>query len=540
MRCNLASAVFPFATQLWGRSIIVPQFDMNFDRTVNAIPDIDKDKGIPQAFYMHNCIPTVTGYQSIGYDQEVAGIPGADDFDMAFPFQSVGQARFIFVPAAGKNYVYDAVVGAWASRNPVLPPGTLREDIIVTMSFVQGETYFCYANYGTIKYNPVTKAMDPVTLAGISNATNKGLCAANGYNIAWNDTDVAWSSAVDPLDFVPSLITGAGSGTVNDAKGKIICCLPISGGFLIYCEKNVVAATYSGNIRFPFIYKEVEGSGGISSPEQVSWQGNLSTHYAWTTVGLQSLNKLVAQPVFPDATDFLAAKIFEDFDELTLLFTTTFLADILNIKLTVIADRYVVISYGIQYPIYTHALYFDIPLKRWGKFKITHRDVFQWNAPNLYGALTYGQLGSTTYGDFGPHVTYGDLLTFINTPEVVKENLAFLLDDGTIKTVNFDLAQTVSSGVLVIGKFQFMRNFFITHQQTDVQTIQDANDFACYILPTLDGQTFLPAVPAIEVPLSGLTRRFAKRITGMNYSDLFIGAFNMCSLLTNFTKAGQR
>ena len=78
-RLNLASAIFPFYTEAYGRSIMIPGGDENFDRynAANTTPD----KGVPQVFYMHNVLPIAGGFQSIGYEQQIPGLPGAIDFD---------------------------------------------------------------------------------------------------------------------------------------------------------------------------------------------------------------------------------------------------------------------------------------------------------------------------------------------------------------------------------------------------------------------------------------------------------------------------
>lgn len=543
VRCNLAAASFPFATTLMGRTIILPQFDMNFDRTVQAtVPDVERDKGIPQAFYMHNCMPTAQGYQSIGYNNTVAPFVGKTDFDSAFPIQNSATQRFLFVPAVGKNYIFDAVVGAWASVSP-FPVGTVRDSVIVTVATVQAQSYIYYANYGCFTYDSVLKVLTPVALAGLVAANTRGVCEANGFMIAWDGTTVAWSNPAVPTDFVPSVLTGAGGGAVGDAMGQIIACLPISGGFLIYCEKNVVAAKFTSNFRAPFVLTEVPGSGGISSPEQVSWQANLAEHYSWTTVGLQKLSLTQSAEIFPEATDFLAALIYEDFDEASLTFSMTYLSTPLSMKVALIGDRYVVMSYGVAYPNFTYALVYDLSLKRWGKLKINHRDCFQWNNPNLYGGLTYGQL-TMTYGGFGPITTYGDLLTSIQTPDVPKKTLAFLQQDGTVVVVDFDYSEEDANGVLMIGKFQHQRNKFLVHQSTDVETVRhgpvDMNNFKMYVIASLDGKDTLPPVLGVIQNYGALGRRYNKRITGMNFSDLFIGSFNLTSMLINYTLGGDR
>lgn len=536
-RVNLSAAEFPFHTDMWGRSIILPQYDQNYQQQTGIAVDT-KDKGVPQAFYMHNVTPTADGYQSIGYDTNVPALADATDFDYCYPLQTPGLGRFLFSPARGKNYVFDQAVGAWVSTSP-LPMNAIASNTFVTTAFIHGQTYINYSRYHTYIYDPVLKVMTQVAFTGLVDANVKGVCEANGYMLVWDDLTVSWSNATSETDFVPSLLTGAGGGSINDAKGRIVVCLPIAGGFLIYCEKNIVSAKYSGNINFPFIFAEVPGSSGVMSPNQVSWLSNLAAHYAWTSAGLQVVDKIQSKDSFPEVTDFLAAKIFEDFDEATLTLNQSFLGNQLNVLVTAIAERFVIISYGVSLPDYTHALVYDTSIKRWGKFKITHRACFQWNTPNLSGALTYGQLINTTYGALS-NTTYGDLLVQINSFEQPRKTIAFLQGDGTVKIANFDLSESSANGVLILGKFQFQRNFFLTHQNTDVETTYTGNVFEHYLMPSLDGKQLLPPVKSKLYKRNPKSRNYLRRLSAQNISHLLIGSFNATSLVMNFTQGGQR
>lgn len=543
MRVNLASIVFPFATELWGRSIIVPEIDQNYQRTLASSSDIGKDKGIPIGFYMHNVMPTTEGYQSVSYNTNVVGDGVSTDFDRCFPLLETApqDAHFLFSPSNGKNRVLDLTVNAsWVSVSP-LAPGIIADNTTVTTAYVQGQTYIYYANLGCYVYDQVAKVMTLTALGGLSASQVIGITASFGYMIAFNASTVAWSNATNPVDFIPSLVTGAGGGSVNDIKGNIVCCIPITGGFLVFCEKNVVSAKYTGNIRFPFIFKEITGSGGISSADQIAVNSNVAEIYAWTSAGLQMFTINGAENIFPDCTDFLAKLIFEDFDETTLLFTEQKLSTPLNIKIAIVGDRFIVISYGVNSPTFTHAIIHDLTLKRWGKVKINHRCAFQWNSPNLFGSITYGQLGSAnlTYGGLAG-ITYGQLLTSANTPELPLKTIAFLQADGTVKTVVFDLGLTTTTGgVFVLGKFQMKRNRNIVHQLQDIENVDAAATFNMYVLPSIDGKTLLPAVKGQRISLSTKSQRWGKRVSGLNVSFLYIGTFNLTSIIADFTDGGD-
>ena len=545
IRANLASPLFPFTTEFWGRSIIVPQYDENFDRTTLNAPGVVIDKGIPQTYYMHNCLPTPQGYQAVGYKQVLPddacnSVVGQNDFDVAFPLQNANGNKFLFVPAAGKNYIFDAQIGRWMSISP-FAVGRVTSATLVTTAFVQGQTYIYYALIGCFIYDDVNKVLTPVTLTALDTTKVLGIAAASGYMIAFTKNNVAWSSLTTPTDFTPDLSTGAGGGAVSDQKGDIVACLPISGGFIVYCQINAVAARFSGNILFPFIFKEIPGSAGIVEIADVSWHSNLAYHLVWNGAGIQQLTLGSTTQLYPEATDFLAGEVFEDFDESSNSLSTSYLLHPLDVSVAIISSRYFVLSYGVQPGEFTHALVFDLELSRWGKLKVNHRNCFQYTFPNLFGPITYGQLTRVTYGDLA-QTTYGELGATLNSFDSFKHSLAFLQADGEVLTVDFSFGEEAADGVLILGKYQFIRMQRLEHQMTEVDIVRpDAevdSPFALFIIPTQDGKTFQAPVPTFQTNAGLKTRQFRKIINAQNLSFLFRGAFNLTSVNFEFTLGG--
>jgi hypothetical protein len=125
------------------------------------------------------------------------------------------------------------------------------------------------------------------------------------------------------------------------------------------------------------------------------------------------------------------------------------------------------------------------------------------------------------------------------------KTIAFLQQDGTVKVVNMDLAESNADGVLLLGKYQFQRNKFITHQWSDFENVIQGQSFSAYVLTTLDGKTFQPPVLGIPIRTSPIAQRWGATdangcmLTGQNYSLLMKGAFNMTSVLTDFTQNGE-
>lgn len=535
-RLNLASSIFPFYTEAAGRTIMLPQYDENWDR-YNAA-NTSQDKGVPQVFYMHNCVPIAGGFQSIGYNKQFDGLEGVTNFDDCLVLYNEDGTTYLFSPAGGLNYIYDGNVGNWVSFP--FPTGDVKAGVLVTAARVKGQSYIYYSQYGCFKYNNIAKTFDPVTLTGLTPTLVLSICEANGYMIATAAASVAWSSLSDPTDFIPSIQTGAGGGAVQDAKGVIKFALGMSGGFAIYCEKNAVGATFTANTAFPFIIQEIKGSGGVDVPSKIAFQSTLAYHIAFTTAGIQQLNLDDAVPIFPEVSDFLTAQIFEDFKENTLQFSSIFLPSQLAIKFTTVAARYIIFSYGINSAALTHALIFDIALNRFGRLKINHRAFFMFSNPAPYGIVTYSQMLRTKISQLADTMEYSDFFTVTQSAANPKQNLAVLQQDGTVRVVNFSIQEAGSDGVFIIGKFQMQRNNLITHQTTEVETIEVGSDFSLSLLPTFNGKDFAPAIPTVQNLKGKQVRLYAKRFSAFNISLCLTGAFNLTSLIFRWTIQGSR
>lgn len=545
-RGNLNAARFPLVSTFSGRTIIAPQYDQNFQKLANfSGGDQDRDIGIPQIFYMHNVMPTAEGLQSVGYFNAVPALAlTATDFDSAFTIRDVDENKGLFVPAVGKNYIYNANNAAWQSINPIAP-GTISANTMVTVAQIHGHTYLFYQKNECYEYDFTTNTISVVPLTALTVANINGICAAVTYLIAWDDDNtIFWSSVLTETDFTPSLATGAGSEIPNDVKGRIIVCLPIPNGFVIYTTKNAVLASYTGNIRFPWVFREIPGSAGVTTPQDVTWEANIGFHYAWTTSGLMKIEKTGAEPVFPEATDFVANRVFEDYDSSNGVLTQQNLMADLVIKLTMIGTRYLILSYGVTPIIFTHALIYDAVLKRFGKLRITHVDCFDWPEPNLFGVQTYADLLGRTYASLSP-TTYAELSLQQITASKPKRSIAFLQSNGTVKILDFSLANTASQlgihSVLFIGKFQFVRTRTLVHINTEVENVPNAvGNFSLTLLNTFDGKNFQAAFNPPIVTQNESYRSYGGKLTGLNLTLLFQGQFNLVSYLMTALAGGDR
>lgn len=508
-RGNLSAKVFPFISEYFGRTVIIPGQDQNFSRQLVSSEDLDKDRGIPQLYYCHNVMPAAEGFQSIGYKSELTDTK-TGFLDAQVLRDTFGNEVFYSHTSDGNNYILPFGGITWTLINFIA--GTVGVD--VSIATINGQSYIYFANVGCYMYDVGTNTLVPIVLDGLDATQVLGITSSAGYMIAWTTTTIAWSSTIahtiptDPIDFVPSLITGAGGGNVEAAKGKITLCVVHYLGFIIYTTDNAVAAVYSGNSRFPFNLREIVASGGLADASLISFDSGTGNHYAYTTSGLQLVSVSQTQTIHPEVTDFIAGKYFEDFDETTLLFLTQVLTSPMKKAINVVADRYLVISYGMTE--LTHALVFDFVQKRFGKLKHTHVTCFEWK-------------------QLSPEV--------IETP---RQSIGLLKADGSISTVDFTYGSTNSSGVMVLGKYQLARTRLTQLQEVDLENVREGNTFNLYNCVSYNGKTLEPAVAGYLAESSGPYRRYNFHQTGINHSLIFVGNFYCDSLILKFNIHGRR
>lgn len=505
-RGNLVESSFPFTSVYEGRTVIIPGHDQNYvPKTSLAVTGEDNiDRGIPQVYYSHNVMPSAQGVASVGY------FPRANPIAINTALltkrlevrDAAGNFRYLSQGSDGHTYMMDPTTGVWAQTAADVagfPAGNL-----ITAAYVAGVTYIYFQGAANPcrQYNFGTNALDIIALTGaIANII--GLTTAAGYMIAWSSVAIAWSSTILATDFTPSLTTGAGTGGVDGAKGAIKLCVPILNGLIVYTQVNSIAGVYSGNARYPFNFREIVGSGGVSNLQLVAFDANTGNHYAYTSSGLQLVSINQTQTVLGDATDFIAGKFFEDFDESTLTFSTTALATEMLKQVQVVAERYLIISYGINE--LTHCIVYDFVNKRWGKLKIKHVEAFEWQGAS----------------------------------EIPRGNLAFLQKDGTCYTVDFSIASTNSNGVLLCGKYQFIRDRMVHLESVDIDSVYPNRNFNIYDLATIDGKNFRPPVAGTVKSSTGFARSYFFNVAGLNHSLLMVGAFYLSSLVMAFKLGGR-
>lgn len=507
-RGNLSAKVFPFVSEYFGRTIIVPQQDQNYSRQLASAEDLDKDRGIPQVYYCHNVMPTSDGFESVGYATNLSDTKsGFTELQFLIDINDV-QAQFSNT-ATGRNYVLLPGATSWLETTN-LGIGTKST---ITTATISGQTYIYFNGYGCYYYDVATNTLINVVLTGLDTTKILGITNSVGYMIAWTAMAVAWSSTVpkvipsDPFDFVPSLVTGAGGGNIEAAKGAITYCLPHYLGFIIYTVNNAVAALYSNNAKYPFNFREIIAAGGLLDQSLITLNGPKGAHIAFTNAGLQIINVNGSDAVYPELTDFLAGRYFEDFDDNAKVFTSTVLTSPMKKLVSIISSRYLVLSYGITTP--THAVVFDLVQKRYGKLKVSHVDCF----------------------DYEPVAT--------SSAETARQSIGFLQANGTILTVDLSYGSSNTNGTMLIGKFQYVRSRLITMESIDLENIRVGNTFNISLGTAIHGKTVNYTTPYLSFT-DGTSRRYSSNVTGINHSYLMQGAFYMTSFVLTFKIHGRR
>jgi hypothetical protein len=378
----------------------------------------------------------------------------------------------------------------------------------ITKAALSGETYICAEGNGIYRYDFTTNKLVWVMLTGIDPTGILGITASNGYLVAYSIDTVAWSSVIDPLDFIPSLSTGAGSGSVEEAKGPIRRCVGLTSGFIVFTAANAVAAVFGQNIRYPFTFREIPNAGGIADLNLVTDEADSTAVYAYTSYGLQQIATNKATNVMPEISDFLTGKRFEDLDTSSLQLIQTVLTSPIKKRVEFVSGRFLVISYGINS--FTHSLIYDTALQRFGKLKLDHVICFQ------YGFLDADDA---------------------DTP---KKQLAFLQADGKVYTVDYAAGGSSLDSVMMLGKFQYMRSRHMQLDSVELESIDSDDELAVYDLITLDGKTFEPPVSGHLMPVSGISRLYNFRLSATNHTLLILGTYRLNSVQIAFNTHGKR
>lgn len=535
----LNAAVFPMAARLAHQTVMIPALDQNVKTPQQFYGEISSaDFGVPQLIYAENVMPAGEGLIAAGYE-EILRRPRQDSvdvFDQFIQLRDEDENLAFFCPAGGKNYILRSYEEGWQSRNPISAVGRS-----VSRAYVNGRTLVCYSGLGIYEYDTAANTFLPQTINGLTAAEIVGITQSNNYLIAHTRIGVHWSSLIDPLDFEPNLQTGAGNSIPQDVKGPITAVIGVPAGFLIFTPRNCIAATYSTNVRQPFIFREVDNCGGIESYEQIAVESSSAKAYAWTTGGLQTVSLRAAESIYPDVSDFLAGRLWEEWDTITKRFIRARQVNDFHVKVTHTSSRYLVISYGRRNEMFSYALVLDTVMRRWGKLKLPHTDAMFFTSLPSGDSRTYADAGiaNEDYTDYA-NIAYADTFASDTIESSLKDSLAFMQANGRIVKVVMDYRERDTSAVAIFGRYQLRRSEFMTLQTVRVDHVDPAWDLEVTALATVDGSSEWRNTAGVQIENNAHTRKFGfDNASGKNISIAIEGNFELKDVEVAVSRSGR-
>lgn len=495
----LNASEIPFVSRFKQRPVVIAGLDNRLKQANQSTRDDENDNNVqnlPQIYYAENLMPTVEGIKSVGYDAIQAQV-GGTSFDEVFILRNETEDTWFFSPAQGNNYVTPAFGTAWTSTDPLagLPVGN-----DVSIAYVNGVTYVLYAGLWIGHWDGTNFVDDTATIAlppGYTIADVKCICGSGNYLcLLMTDLSFCWSSLIDPLDFEPSLDTGAGMQIPVDVRGEAVAITQVTGGVIINCGQNAVAAMSTNNSLNPWTFREIRNAGGITTRKAISTDNTSGALYIWGTNGFQRLSLRESETLFPEASDFLAGRLLETYSSGTLSISK--LSSDFNVKVAYIAGRFVIISYGTGSE-YSYALVFDLKLRRWGKLKTDHIDCF------------------SQYGN-------------------VKNSICFLRRNGAVNQLVLDDRALADAGIMILGRYQLNRTNQLGSSEVECECLDNTESFSVIVSSNFNGTTVGEQATMTLAESDDNYRKFQHQLEGENLSFIFSGTFNLSTVLFTFLR----
>lgn len=530
-RANLSAAIFPLSLSQAGRSVIIPGPDNNYDRRVDPEGE-QKDAGIPQAIYLENVIPTANGYQSVGKNTLLGvGAPtGIAYIVNQFPVKepsgngTVWTGTLVYTTSPN-TYLFSIIgTGLWT---PVTFVGTAAYPDFnprITFAIVRGVCYVLISGSAATHLYTAEVSGLTLTLTNVSASVTHitlnnivGICGAYNYLLAFSaDGDTYWSSTTTPTDFTPSLVTGAGSTTPTGLYGNFNYAYATSFGFYMFSRVGAVAATYTGNSRFPWKFTVVPSTNIIESAATQDPNTRRVLVYD-AAYNLYFLENLEVTPVAPELSAYLRGNR----KDYTYNYSTHTLTEFqpqstIKSKLYCFYDRYICVSVGgftsggtAKYKI---LLVYDMMFNRYGRCVHDHTDVLAVN--DLYTSeLTFAVFDAST----------GNACNF---------NLS------THNTTSGMSNIVTSESILILGKFQYVRSRRLELQEVDFDG--QFGSVTARVYTANDGTTLSAGLPMSVISSSVDSLQCSSRAEGQNICIGLQGKFSLDSMQLTFSLGGGR
>ena len=468
VRITLDSANVPMISSSSGPTVVYVKEGMAKLRQEVKPTEAPWELTEPQLIFAENIMPIPRGLSSITYSSKVSGISGVTTFSKAGLYRTSNNAvGYWAVTTTGKLYTSPVTGINWTERTV----GGWPTDWGITVVKINGNTYFYVSFFGCYKFND-DGTISAIALTGLTPTSVKGIAGAVGRLFAYSSTFLHYCSEVDIFDFTPSLVTGAGSTQIQYVRGDILLVEGTSFGLFIYSKENVVSCQETGNIAAPYLFTDVENSAGISDLELVASAPGLDAVYAFGSGGLQLVSVKTATPIFPEISDFVALRTLETYNyELHKLEKTSFL-NRMQVKISYVCSRYFVISYGISD--LTHLLVYDTALRRWGKLKKSHVDVF--TISEALAAGRYLMFTEVVAPANTVIIPANEMKLQVSALLSNQETFAIMGADGSVELVDFNLFGAAQhTSVAIFGRIQLRRGRDSSLQEVQVEGLSNAN-----------------------------------------------------------------
>ena len=557
LRANLLAKDFPLASQFQGNTVLFGSYDQKPSQTADGK---DND-AVPEAIYMQNVLPTTHGYKSIAYRTVIEALPSdAGNVKQIVSLRDSDEPNdrdrgYLVITDIARTYLISTLTTRWID---VTPPNQPICDI--TVATIGGWSYVMYSNWKLFIVDMDTNYLIEQVLTGLTVPITSiiGVASSNNYMLMHDGFRVYWSNPLNALDFTPSLITGAGSEIPSTLSGLIRAIYPVSTGFAIYSTVNIVISLFTGNTRYPWVFKEANNSSGINYLTDVAPGGENGTNYAWTAGGLLQVSLSGCTQILPAVSDFIAQGTFNVWNPAVGLMMVDMHVDRKIVKLAFCGARYLLISHNqkVSSNYCSWVIVYDTALKRFGRLLASHNSIIEFSMDFSGSEVPYNDKSLTTYNDpayIG--LSYSSLKRLSNDAAVPGHSIAVVQSDGSVKLVMTDLIEPAytaedfsSTPLVILGKYQLARNQVTTLQEVDLECTSSATgDFKVMHGISIDGNkspayTELTPNPNTEPSfLSGaLNRTYACRRTGLTHLIAISGSFNLVSMLLRFSKAGRR
>lgn len=253
---------------------------------------------------------------------------------------------------------------------------------------------------------------NPVVLKGIvqDSCMWVSVTQAGGRLVAATQDMLYWSGIEDNLDFTPSLSTGAASSGHIFNIGRIVKLIPSPEGFYVLGTNGAMHGQCTGDIQFPYNFREVVGFRGIKIGRWCEVKDVLSEYIAYTSGGLQMIKGLEAQDIEPELSHALRLGVYtvlepvlaekpvyncyreyrDNFDCESKVLAEEKIFSNSAVRVVNICDRYVTVSYGIHgAPNTFNQMYvIDNQLARSGILNIEHTDTYWEDAHSALGVVS--------------------------------------------------------------------------------------------------------------------------------------------------------